>query len=181
MKKNFIIWCFLGMMLSCGGHTNQDATAGANANESEESADGIQRMTVYDFTDTLRTEGKTYTYSVHREASDSLPVIIDDDGNRYADNIYTLTIRTGGQNVFQRRFTKATFSSYLSKEFQKKGILDGMMCDKSLPDLRFAVSVSLPQSDMMEPLLMKVDTNGGIVITRDERGDEELEPEEDGV
>ena len=34
---------------------------------------------------------------------------------------------------------------------------------------------------MMEPLLMQVDTNGGIVITRDERGDEELENDDDGV
>ena len=182
MKHFSFAWiCALAMLISCGGRNTSDATVNANASESVEPADGIQRMTVYDFTDTLRTDGKTYIYTVHREASDSLPLIIDEEGNRYADNIYTLTIRSGGKTVFQRRFTKATFNSYLSKEFQKKGLLDGMMCDKTLPGLRFAVSVSLPQSDMFEPLLMQVDTNGGIVITRDERGEAELEDDEDGV
>ena len=182
MKHFSFVWiCALAMLISCGGKNASDATATANASDSEEPADGIQRMTVYDFTDTLRTDGKTFIYTVHREASDSLPLIIDEEGNRYADNIYTLTIRSAGKTVFQRRFTKANFSSYLSKEFQKKGLLDGMMCDKTLPGLRFAVSVSLPQSDMFEPLLMQVDTNGGIVITRDERGEAELEDDEDGV
>lgn len=171
----------LPLLVACGGTTSTEQTTGANDDDSELTADGIQRMAVYNFTDTLRTGGKTYTYTIHREASDSLPVITDEDGNRYADNVYTLTIRSAGQTVFQRRFTKAAFNFYLSREFQKKGILDGMMCDKSLPGLRFAVSVSLPQSDMFEPLLMQVDTNGGIVITRDERGEAELEDDGDGV
>lgn len=182
MKKiSFAGICALAMLISCGGGKTSEATINPNVTDSEEPADGIERMMLYDFTDTLRTDGKTFIYTIHREASDSLPLIIDDEGNRFADNVYTLTIRSGGTTVFQRRFTKATFSSYLSKEFQKKGILDGMMCDKSLPGLRFAVSVSLPQSDMFEPLLMKVDTNGGIVITRDERGEAELEDDGDGV
>lgn len=182
MKHSSLAWlCVAALLAACGGqHTQEQAAADSAATETP--SDGIQRMTVYDFTDTVRTEGKTYIYTVHREASDSLPVITDEDGNRYADNVYTLTIRSGEQTVFNRRFTKKTFLSYLSRDFQQRGILDGMMCDKTLPGLRFAVSVSLPQSDMMEPLLMQVDTQGGIVITRDERGDAELEDhEEDGV
>ena len=179
---SFICLCAVGLLLSCGSKTATEQTTGTTDYDTEVASDGIQRMTVYDFTDTVRTEGKTYIYTVHREASDSLPVITDEDGNRYADNVYTLTIRSGEQTVFNRRFTKKTFLSYLSRDFQQRGILDGMMCDKTLPGLRFAVSVSLPQSDMMEPLLMQVDTQGGIVITRDERGDAELDIEdEDGV
>ena len=178
---SFICLCAIGLLLSCGSKSTQEQTTSTTGYDTEVSSDGIQRMTPYDFSDTIRTDGKTYIYSVHREASDSLPVITDDDGNRYADNVYTLTIRSGEQIVFDRRFTKKTFLSYLSRDFQQRGILDGMMCDKTLPGLRFAVSVSLPQSDMMEPLLMQVDTNGGIVITRDERGDEELENDDDGV
>jgi len=107
--------------------------------------------------------------------------VTDDEGNRHADNIYTLTIASDGRTFFNRRFTKSTFASYLSAEMAQKGILNGMMCDTSLPGLRFAISVSLPQSDMFEPLLMQVDANGGISITRDERGDEAFETDEDGV
>ena len=180
--KLFYFAVVLTLLVACGGASSTEQTSSATSDDIEVSVDGIQRMTVYDFTDTVRTEGKTYIYTVHREASDSLPVITDEDGNRYADNVYTLTIRSGEQTVFNRRFTKKTVLSYLSRDFQQRGILDGMMCDKTLPGLRFAVSVSLPQSDMMEPLLMQVDTQGGIVITRDERGDEELDiDDEDGV
>jgi len=177
MNKNiFLLALVLLSFVSCGKKQSEPyAQKGANEFVSEEQGDGIQRMSAYDFSDTLRVDGRVYSYTIHREFSDSLPVITDDDGNRYADNYYTLTVRTGEQTVFTRRFTKSTFASYLSKGFVQKGILDGMMCDRSLPGMTFAVSVSMPQSDMFEPLLLRVDANGGYVISRDERGEAELD------
>lgn len=185
MKKLlFSIGCALVLLSACrGGQAQQTAPVTTDQEyDNELSADGIQRLREYNYRDTVRTGGHTYIYTIHREYSDSLPVVTDDEGNRHADNIYTLTITSNGQTFFNRRFTKGTFASYLSAEMAKKGILDGMMCDTSLPGLRFAISVSLPQSDMFEPLLMQVDPSGGITITRDERGEAELAPEdEDGV
>ena len=67
----------------------------------------------------------------------------------------------------------------LSDDFRKRGLLDGMMLDSSLPGLAFAVSVSMPQSDMVEPLLMRVDHQGGIAIERDERSDADLDDTDD--
>lgn len=179
----FPIVCSLALLSACrGGQAQQADSDAANQDyESEQFADGIQRLRVYNYSDTLRTSGHTYVYTIHREYSDSLPVVTDDEGNRHADNIYTLTIKSDGKAFFNRRFTKGTFASYLSADMAKKGILDGMMCDTSLPGLRFAICVSFPQSDMFEPLLMQVDANGGISITRDERGDEAFETDEDGV
>ena len=183
MMKLLWMAVVLPLLVACGG-TSKNEGGAVGVNEYDTSladADGIQRMTAYHFTDTIRVDGRSYVYTIDRVSSDSLPVITDEEGNRYADNSYTLTIQSGGQTVFQRQFTKKTFMSYLTGEFQQRGILDGMMYDSTLPGFRFAVSVSLPQSDMMEPLLMQVDTNGGIVITRDERGEAELEDDEDGV
>ena len=161
-------------LASCGGKMKdpQHLTGANEYDVEDEAADGIQRMHDYHFSDTLR---------VDRVTSDSLSVVTDDDGRRYADNIYTLTLQSGGTTIFKRQFTKGTFASYLSKEFLQKGILDGMMCDKSLPGMSFAVSVSLPQSDLFEPLILQVDASGGISIRRDERGEVEYEPEGDGV
>ena len=51
------------------------------------------------------------------------------------------------------------------------------MLDSSLPGLCFAVSVTLPQSDMVEPLLLHVDANGGIVIERDTRSENDFSEE----
>lgn len=142
-------------------------------------SDGVQRMAPYDYADTLSIGAHRYAYTIHREAMDSLPTVKDEDGIVYADNIYHLTIRRDGQPLLDRRFTKRSFASYLSAEMRQRGILDGMMQDGSLPGLAFAISVSLPQSDMLEPLLLKVDASGGIAIQRDLRSENDFEEEEE--
>ena len=101
----------------------------------------------------------------------------DDEGILYADNVYALSILRDNAPFFSHRFTKAAFASHLSADFRQKGLLDGMMCDKSLPGINFAVSVSLPQSDMIEPLLLHIDRSGGIAIERDTRADNDFEEE----
>ena len=166
---------------SCRGHAPQasEQTAEGEFEATSEQADGIQRMHTYDYSDTLRTGGHVYAYTIHREADDALPIVSDDEGVSFADNRYTLSILREGQSFFERTFTKANFASYLSKEFQQKGLLDGMMCDRSLPGLTFAVSVTLPQSDMVEPLLLRVDANGGIAIERDTRSENDFEEEQE--
>lgn len=184
MKKLFFaLFTSILVLSSCVGKQNAErAATGVNEYAADEvRADGVQRMQVYHYMDTVRADGRNYVYTIHREASDSLPMVVDDEGSRYADNVYTLTIEANGQSFFERRFTKAAFASYLSQDFRTKGILDGMMCDESQPGLCFAVSVSLPQSDMFEPLLLRVDRQGGITIERDERSDANLEDDEEGV
>lgn len=168
-------------LAGCRGKSQQPAEQSSLGEFETESvaADGIQRMHTYDYTDTLRIEGHTYACNIHREADVNLALVTDDEGNRYADNRYTLTIRRDGQPCFERQFTKGNFASYLSGEFQEKGILDGMMYDRSLPGLNFAVSVTLPQSDMVEPLLLRVDLNGGIAIERDTRSENDFEEEQE--
>jgi hypothetical protein len=139
--------------------------------------DGVQRMNPYNFADTVTIGSHHYSYTIHREAVDSLPTVKDEDGTVYADNSYHLTVQRDGQPLLDRHFTKRSFASYLSAEMRQKGILDGMMQDASLPGLAFAISVSLPQSDMLEPLLLKVDAAGGIVIERDLRSENDFEEE----
>ena len=64
------------------------------------------------------------------------------------DNHITLTITQDGKQLFQKIFTKADFSSYLDEGFKKNGILEGFVFDQAVPKgLRFATSVSYPQSD----------------------------------
>lgn len=183
MKKTLLT--IMVAVLACAACTSKTSQTTGDASNgeyetNEEKADGIQRMHEYNYSDTLVIEGLTYNYSIHREASDSLPMVTDDEGTRYADNIYTLSL-FHGTDIAQFRFTKRTFASYLSPEFREKGILDGMMYDSSLPGLHFAVSVSLPQSDMFEPLLLTLDPNGGMSISRDERSEVDYAGEEEGV
>ena len=171
-----VVSLVLGLM-ACDGKQSPTSPS-SSSGEFEESAgdaSSIQRMHDYHFSDTLRAGGHLYAYTIDRTASDSLPMVKDDEGICYADNVYSLKIRRDGAPFFSRRFTKAAFGSYLSADFRAKGLLDGLMCDKSLPGLNFAVSISLPQSDMIEPLLLHVDPSGGISIERDTRADNDID------
>ena len=182
MKKlYFALFSSLIALSACTGKPAQEASSTTNGEYevNEGKTDGLQRMREYNFSDSVTIDGRLFVYSIHREASDSLPTVTDDEGTRYADNIYTLKIGQGQGEPTVYRFTKRNFMSYLSSEFQHKGILDGMMFDNSLSGLCFAVSVSLPQSDMFEPLLLRIDPKGGMSITRDERSEVELEENDD--
>lgn len=182
-KLFFALLTGLFMLNACTGKP-APATTSESAGEyevNEGKNDGIQRMREYNYCDSVMVDGRKFVYTIHREASDSLPTVTDEEGTRYADNIYTLKLRQGQGESIVYHFSKRNFMSYLSPEFQRKGILDGMMFDKSLSGLCFAVSVSLPQSDMFEPLLLRIDPRGGMSIVRDERSEVELDDNDDGV
>lgn len=172
----FVALCAVISLMGCQQRSTDGAAASQGEYESVGTAtDAVQRMHDYHFSDTLTRGGHQYRYTIDRVASDSLPVVTDDEGRRFADNVYTLTIERDGQQLMQRRFTKQAFAAQLSPEFNRRGLLDGMMLDRSLPGLAFAVSVSLPQSDMLEPLLLHVDGAGGVSIERDLRAENDFE------
>ena len=182
MNRDIILTLSLLTALTLTACTERRQTTTQTASPSEYmvaegSSDGVQRMTPYNYSGTAEIGPHHYSYTIHREAVDSLPTVKDDDGTVYADNAYHLTIQRDGQPLLNRHFTKRSFASYLSAEMRQKGILDGMMQDATMPGLVFAISVSLPQSDMLEPLLLKVDAAGGIAIERDLRSENDFEEE----
>lgn len=139
--------------------------------------DEIQRMKDYRYRDTVSWRGSRYVYEVVRRADDSLALVTDEDGRRYADNYIELTVSEGGRTLFSRRFTKQTFAAFLDAGFKKNAILEGMAFDSAQPDgLRFSASVSYPLSDMYMPFALTVSASGGLHIARDEVLDNVAEP-----
>ena len=120
---------------------------------------------------------RDYVCTIERIADDSLPMVKDETGQQFVDNWVKVVIsRADGSVFFNRVFTKSTFNSYIDKDFQQKGILEGFVFDKvESNEVRFACSVSLPQSDEYIPLILAVTRNGDIAITRDTRLDTEIE------
>ena len=180
--KAIMLASLAAVVVACGGQRQSDHTDTIESDTTEEvNVDGVQRLGAYDYTDTVAIGGRTYVYSIHRESSDSLPTVVDDEGVTFTDNIYTLKVDTEGRTLFSRCFTKSDFAHLLSDEFLRKGILDGMAFEEEAPVLRFAVCVSLPQSDMLEPLLLQIDAQGGYTVERDSRSDmgEALEKDSD--
>ena len=131
-------------------------------------------------TDTIKVGSRTYQYTFHREAQDSLGIVEDDMGTRYADNFYQLTILRDGGNFFKRRFTKADFRSLLGADFRQNGIFDGFRYSHSDDGkLFFSACISYPESDMSAPFFVVIGPDGSYTVQQDNTSD--MPDEIDGV
>ncbi|MCR4921174.1 MAG: DUF4738 domain-containing protein [Bacteroidaceae bacterium] len=129
----------------------------------------LHRTPAYDYTDSLAVGTHRWVYSIHREPCDSLKVITDEEGERYVDNFYQLTIVKDGQPFFAKRFTKESFASLLSADFRKNGILDGCRYSRYEDGkLYFSLCVSYPESDMSSPFILAVGPDGSHTIEADD-------------
>ena len=127
------------------------------------------KMQDYTQSKTIEWLGNEYTCEVVRTADDSLSVVKDDGGQKYIDNTIRLVIyRKDGSVFFQRNFTKASFDKCLDDDYRKTGILEGFVFDRvDNQELRFAASVSHPQTDEYIPLVVKISRMGAVSISRD--------------
>ena len=127
------------------------------------------RMQEYNQTTETSLGGKQLTCFVHRTPDDSLTKVKDETGQAYFDNAIELKITRGDGSVFfQKRFTKTAFDSFLDDDYRRTGILEGLVFDKAEGGvLRFAASVSHPNTDEYIPILIKIDRMGNISMERD--------------
>ena len=126
--------------------------------------------------------GKTYSIAIDRHPNDSLPMVADETGQQFIDNVIRLTVRRAdGSVAISKTFLKRTFDAYLTKEYKNGGILEGFVFDEVDGNfLEFAASVCLPQTDEYIPLEVKIDNYGNMNIkldseldTNGDKGDDE--------
>lgn len=117
--------------------------------------------------------GKDYHVSIHRHAADSLPMVQDETGQKFVDNVFTLVVqRSDGSMFFQRKFTKAQLTQFLDDQYKEQGLFEGLVFDKVDGDyLQFGASVGIPQSDEYIPLVFRLSRMGTMQITRDTQMD----------
>lgn len=117
--------------------------------------------------------GKDYHVSIHRHASDSLPMVQDENGQKFVDNVFMLVVqRSDGSVFFQQKFTKSQLVQYLDDQYKEQGIFEGLVFDQVDGDyLRFGASVGIPQSDEYIPLVFRLSKTGVLQITRDTQMD----------
>ena len=79
------------------------------------------KMQNSDYEDAVSWIGSSYNVKISRRSDTGLPLIVDDSGNKYYDNVITLSVvRPDGSEFFNRKFTKSDFSSYIGEEYAKK-------------------------------------------------------------
>lgn len=134
---------------------------------------GPERMQEYDNSREVAWIGKQYTVTVHRQPGDSLPMVKDETGQKFVDNIISVRVlRADGTQFYSHNFTKSDFLKYLDEDYTKTGILEGLVFDKAEGDfLEFAASVSHPNSDEYIPLVVKLSRMGQVTIQRDTQMD----------
>lgn len=168
MKKNFcFLFGLLMLMTACGDSANKAQESASNETEQEDT-NQIQKMRDYKYDSDISWNGGTYHYCVERQVDDSLDFVTDDTGERYADNYIVLQVTKNGQAFFKHTFRKKQFTDFLTEDFKKHAILEGMAFDRADEQgLRFSVSISYPMSDMYIPLLITIARDGTYQIQRD--------------
>ena len=128
-----------------------------------------------DYTDERDVQwiGKTYHVAIHRHSSDSLPMVKDETGQQFIDNVFTLAVtRADGSVFYSQKFTKKSVQQYLDDYYRKAGILEGLVFDRvEGNDLILAGSVGLPQTDEYIPLVIRLSRTGNLTISRDTQMD----------
>ncbi len=136
--------------------------------DSTESA-GPQRMQVSDVKTVFAYKGKDYESSVVRKPDESLPIVTNEQGEKFVDNHITLHITCGGKQVVDKVFTKESFASLIDAKFMKYAILEGLVFDRVTPQgMIYAASVCYPQSDLYVPIRLTVTAEGNISMTKEE-------------
>lgn len=157
---------------SCQQKQPQQASSLDSIQAQKQVSNGIIHIPGITKSDVVKVGSRTYEYTFSRQAADSLGVVQDEMGDRYADNFYQLTIRRDGNNFFSRRFTKADFQALLGGDFLKNGIFDGFRYSHSDDGkLYFSACVSYPESDMSAPFFVVIGPDGSYTIESDNSSD----------
>ncbi len=117
--------------------------------------------------------GKKYHVAITREPKDSLPMVKDENGQKFIDNLFTLVVsREDGSIFYSKKFVKASVDNYLDDNYRKNGILEGLVFDRVDGNwLVFAGSVGLPQTDEYIPLIIRLSRTSNLEIQRDTQMD----------
>lgn len=79
------------------------------------------KMQNSDYEDAVSWIGSSYNVKISRRADTGLPLIVDDSGNKYYDNVITLSVvRPDGSEFFNRKFTKSDFHHISVKSMPRR-------------------------------------------------------------
>ena len=125
MRNVFYFWICIAMWLlsACSSQKKEDRGDIQVLMKDSVDANGLQRMQVSDSKTSFTYKGKEYQSSVVRRPDDSLPVVINEQGDKFVDNSITLRITSGGKSIVDKVFTKESFASLVDAKFMKHSIL----------------------------------------------------------
>ncbi|MBO7115571.1 MAG: DUF4738 domain-containing protein [Prevotella sp.] len=169
--KVFMVCCLVLTLMACSEKKKSDDIITERV-EQPKPQEPV-RLQSYSDSKEVGWIGRTYRIAIDRHPSDSLPMVSDETGQKFVDNVIALVVsREDGSVFYRHQFTKKDFNSYLDDDYRKTGILEGLVYDKVEGDwLEFAASVCHPQTDEYIPLIVRLSRMGQITIQRDTQMD----------
>ena len=169
--KVFMVCCLVLTLMACSEKKKSDDIITERV-EQPKPQEPV-RLQSYSDSKEVGWIGRTYRIAIDRHPSDSLPMVSDETGQKFVDNVIALVVsREDGSVFYRHQFTKKDFNSYLDDDYRKTGILEGLVYDKVDGDwLEFAASVCHPQTDEYSPLIVRLSRMGQITIQRDTQMD----------
>lgn len=140
--------------------------------DSVDQVTGVQRMQVSSVSQTIECDGKKYDLFIERAPNDSLPTVTNESGI-FADNriIVRITREEGGK-VFAKTFTKQAFSDFLSAEYLRHFVLEGIVFDEEKTqagtNIVLASSVCYPQTDLYIPFSITITRDGRMSVAKND-------------
>jgi len=181
LYRVFVLCAGVSLLISCGNKSNSQAEQQDTFLAFDESINhGVIEMDEFHITDSVRLKNHTYVYDILRVPDSTLAKVREQESQTlYCDNHVELRILKDGAAFFKQTFTKNTFVQYLDEGFKSNGILEGFVFD-DITDagLRFATSVSYPQTDMYIPLTVVITPDGAMTVSRETVLEEPAEEED---
>lgn len=161
----------LAAVFSCGEKKETNVIIAPKPIESKPSSP--VRMSDYAQSDTVTWLGRVYTVEVKRSVADSLPMVKDEQGRKYYDNVIRVRItRPDGSEFFNRTFRKTNFAECLDAKTKEDGALLGIVLDHAEGDnLLLGASVGSPDvlSDEYIPMIITISGHGDVSYKRDNK------------
>ncbi|MCM1372174.1 MAG: DUF4738 domain-containing protein [Bacteroides sp.] len=168
MKRNLILMTMSAVVFTaCGNGTGKVEDDSRTETTVQEEESVVHRLPRLHVEDTCRVGGNTYSWVIDRVACDSLGIIEDDMGFRYADNTVKIVVRRNGGVLYSRTFAKADFAHLLGSDFFSKSILDGCrFLQVQDGKVTFSLAVSYPDSDMSQPFKLDIASDGSTRLVK---------------
>lgn len=165
---------------ACNNKSNKKESKEILSTDSVDSVD-VQQIQESKTEKMVQLNGKLFHMILHQKANDSLPQVKTEAGDSFLDNEISLRITLNkGSLVFNKTFTKKSFSSIVPENFLSHAILEGMVFDRITSDgFVFAASVCYPQTDLYYPITIKITQEGSMSMAKEEQMEETYTEDKD--
>lgn len=174
--------CLFVVCAACGGGNKNTEEKSLLLMQDSVDARGLQRMQVSKAEVDIQFKGKNYHSFISRTPDEELPLVKDENGNKFVDNKIQLRLTRGNEQVFNMTFTKKNFASIVGEDFLSKSILEGMVYNKTTPQgIVYAASVCYPQTDLYFPLSITISADGKMTMAKEELLEEIYDEDSSGT